>query len=145
MTALAARGTVTSLALGAIRFYQKWISPYKGFRCAHHALHQSGSCSHYGYQVFSSHSVFEAFGLLQERFRECREAYNAMVASGQVEDKRRRRSGGSSTGGGSKNSSFDCLPDPCTTFFVVDACTPSAGACDAAACDVGACEIGACS
>ena len=34
---------LTSAALAAIRFYQRWISPYKGFRCAYGA--HSGRCS----------------------------------------------------------------------------------------------------
>lgn len=36
---------MTTLALLFIRFYQRFISPRKGFRCAHAAFFGGASCS----------------------------------------------------------------------------------------------------
>jgi putative component of membrane protein insertase Oxa1/YidC/SpoIIIJ protein YidD len=58
----------------SIRGYQKFLSPYKGYRCAHHYLHGKGSCSAYGYEVFSCHPITVAMDMLKERFKECRMA-----------------------------------------------------------------------
>ncbi|MEM5550874.1 membrane protein insertion efficiency factor YidD [Pseudoalteromonas neustonica] len=46
------------LALLLIRFYQKRISPYKGFRCAHAALHQGVSCSEAVKHIIEEHACF---------------------------------------------------------------------------------------
>jgi hypothetical protein len=35
----------TTLAYKAVRGYQRYISPYKGFLCAHYQLHRETSCS----------------------------------------------------------------------------------------------------
>jgi putative component of membrane protein insertase Oxa1/YidC/SpoIIIJ protein YidD len=46
-----------SLAIAAIAFYQSWISPIKGFRCAHRAHRGGLSCSEFGKQIIRSHGV----------------------------------------------------------------------------------------
>ena len=66
---LAARGTV-----GLIKAYRKWISPYKGFRCAHQHVHGEGTCSSFGLDAFRTNGFREAKRLLGERFRECKVA-----------------------------------------------------------------------
>ena len=68
-------------AVGSIRAYQRWLSPYKGFRCAHHALHRQGSCSNFGLGVFQAHPFGQAWGLLRQRFQECRHAYLVLAQS----------------------------------------------------------------
>jgi uncharacterized protein len=84
------------LAVSAIRLYRRCISPYKGFRCAHHALHQQGSCSHYGLHVFREHPPRQAWRLLQGRFRECMLAHRTIrIQQGEPE---REKSGGSGSG-----------------------------------------------
>ena len=44
----------TALALGLIRAYQRWVSPYKGFACAHRVHRGGPSCSVVGAQVVRS-------------------------------------------------------------------------------------------
>lgn len=58
-----------------IKAYQKYISPYKGFRCAHRVLRGGVSCSAYGLEQFTSKSLAEAYSLTLQRTRECKSAY----------------------------------------------------------------------
>jgi putative component of membrane protein insertase Oxa1/YidC/SpoIIIJ protein YidD len=63
---------------GCIVVYQKFISPYKGFRCAHAALHESLSCSEYGKRSIQQHGVIEGVFLLKARFEGCSLAADEM-------------------------------------------------------------------
>ena len=58
-----------------ITFYQRFISPIKGFKCAHHVLHKQGSCSHSVKQLIMQHGVIAALPMVKARFNECRHAY----------------------------------------------------------------------
>jgi len=69
-------------AIGLIRSYRRWISPHKGFRCAHHALHGAGSCSTFGLAMFQTHPFGHAFALLRARFKDCRQAYRVLATQG---------------------------------------------------------------
>ncbi|PZO37511.1 MAG: hypothetical protein DCF19_18590 [Pseudanabaena frigida] len=62
------------LAVTAIRGYQKFISPYKGFSCAHRVLYGCESCSQYFKRVITEEGIFTAIANSKERFQECREA-----------------------------------------------------------------------
>ncbi len=60
-----------SIALAAIRAYQRWISPHKGFQCAHR-LHGGGSsCSTVGFRLIRRHGLWDGWPLLRERLRRC--------------------------------------------------------------------------
>jgi putative component of membrane protein insertase Oxa1/YidC/SpoIIIJ protein YidD len=59
------------LALAAIRGYQRWISPHKGFCCALRAATGGGSCSAYGYLVIERFGLRRGLGLLQRRLELC--------------------------------------------------------------------------
>ena len=65
---------VARCAVGAIIAYRRWISPYKGFRCAHEYVHGEGTCSSFGLQAFRANGFREARQMLSERFRECKAA-----------------------------------------------------------------------
>lgn len=60
-----------ALALAAIRFYQRVISPYKGFSCALRAGTGGASCSAYGHAVIARFGLRRGLGLLQRRFELC--------------------------------------------------------------------------
>lgn len=60
-----------SLAAAVIRGYQRWISPYKGFRCAHRQLHRGLSCSEFALQAVLERGVLEALPDIRNQFREC--------------------------------------------------------------------------
>ncbi len=57
-----------------IGFYQKYISPYKGFSCAHRRLYGGESCSQYAKRIVLEEGVVIAWQKLTDRFRECKEA-----------------------------------------------------------------------
>lgn len=72
-------GTIAALI---IRMYQKYISPYKGFRCAHRALHGGASCSEFARLYVREHSVWSMPSALRLRFGECRMAKETLIAEG---------------------------------------------------------------
>ena len=60
-----------ALALAAIRFYQRRISPHKGFSCALRIATGGASCSAYGYAVIERFGLARGLGLLQRRLELC--------------------------------------------------------------------------
>lgn len=59
------------LALGIIRFYQKFISPYKGFGCAYRIHNGCASCSALGYRAVRRHGIVTGYFILRERTYKC--------------------------------------------------------------------------
>ena len=58
------------LALGAINFYRRFISPYKGFKCANGAMgHQT--CSTRGLELFRELPLREAFARQRDYMKQC--------------------------------------------------------------------------
>lgn len=53
-------------ALGAIRFYQRNISPALPAGCRFQP-----TCSHYGYEAFEKHGIFKGFALTAWRLMRC--------------------------------------------------------------------------
>lgn len=77
MSVLTARrppGLADRMALSTIEFYQRRISPRKGFVCAHRVLHGGESCSQFGHRAVAEVGVLPAIRLLNARFGECRAA-----------------------------------------------------------------------
>lgn len=58
-----------------IRFYQKRISPHKGFCCAYRKLTGGYSCSQYAYKIVQRHGAVGLLRSLPKRFECCKEAY----------------------------------------------------------------------
>ena len=73
-------GPAAWLALGLIGIYQRWISPRKGFRCAHAVLHGGTGCSGFAKQAIHQYGLWRAIGLMRQRFRDCHAAMLAMAA-----------------------------------------------------------------
>ncbi|WP_243372815.1 membrane protein insertion efficiency factor YidD [Geotalea sp. SG265] len=53
-------------AIGTIRFYQKYISPYKGASCRFYP-----SCSNYSLQAFEKHGILTALWYSVLRILKC--------------------------------------------------------------------------
>lgn len=62
---------INQVILLLINFYQKYISPYKGFSCAFRIRTNECSCSNYGIKVFKKYNFFIAYKLLKRRFIDC--------------------------------------------------------------------------
>ena len=69
----------TVLALAAIRGYQRYLSPYKGFSCALSAGTGGASCSAYGYAVIARFGLRRGLGLLDRRLALCGHVHRRMA------------------------------------------------------------------
>lgn len=63
------------LLLGAIRFYQRHLSPRKGFCCAYRHHTGRASCSALGFRVVRRFGAWAGLGLLRRRLHLCGVAY----------------------------------------------------------------------
>ena len=68
-------------AVYAIRFYQRYLSPYKGFQCAYRAHTGRHSCSEYAKRIIRKRGVNALFTALPRQFARCRSAYTALLAA----------------------------------------------------------------
>jgi putative component of membrane protein insertase Oxa1/YidC/SpoIIIJ protein YidD len=64
------------LALTAIRLYQRYISPHKGFCCAYRFHTGKASCSALGFRAIQRHGVLEGLDILRKRLQRCSIAYH---------------------------------------------------------------------
>jgi putative component of membrane protein insertase Oxa1/YidC/SpoIIIJ protein YidD len=55
----------------AIVAYQRFVSPYKGFRCAHHACTGGMTCSNYGRFALREFGLLAALPRIRERLIQC--------------------------------------------------------------------------
>jgi putative component of membrane protein insertase Oxa1/YidC/SpoIIIJ protein YidD len=99
------------IALLAIRFYQRCISPIKGYRCAYAVHSGRASCSGLGYRAIRRYGLWRGLGVLDSRLEQCGIAYRRHAPS------QLTRQAGECDGG-------DC----------------DVGDCDFADCDVGDCD-----
>jgi len=75
-----------ALALPAIEFYKRRISPYKGFCCAYRAHLGRFSCSTLGFRAIRMYGVFRGISILRQRLKLCGVAhrrFHQSPASGQ--------------------------------------------------------------
>lgn len=69
------------IALDAIATYQTYISPHKGFACAHRMLHGGESCSTYIKHLLGQESLMSAVHLSRQRFKACATASHTLKAA----------------------------------------------------------------
>ncbi len=68
------------LALRAIGLYQRWISPYKGFRCAYAAHTGCASCSVLGARAIRRYGLRQGLSVLDARLLKCGVAHRRYQA-----------------------------------------------------------------
>lgn len=116
-----------------IGLYQRYLSPYKGFRCAHAAYYGGPSCSWAVKDIVREHGVFAALPRVRLRFIECRAAYTSLSAEpdqdrqpegGKKPRRRREREG-------CWNTASDCAFEGACDGILDQSCD--------APCDVGHC------
>jgi len=105
-----------------ITLYQRYISPYKGFRCAYAACHDSKSCSAIIKNIIVEHGLLAGWPLIKQQFNNCHLAYQALETEQdkQEREKRDRRR---------KRQCYDALSDDnqykCECRLrALDACSP---------------------
>lgn len=69
-----------TLALMGIALYQRWLSPHKGFRCAHAALYGGASCSAAIAQTIREEGL--SLPSIAARLAGCRQAYGQLQVTG---------------------------------------------------------------
>ena len=67
------RSPAAALSIGAIGAYQRWISPRKGFCCAHRACTGGLSCSAFAKFALLRRGFIKALPEIKERLRQCSE------------------------------------------------------------------------
>lgn len=88
-----------------IRFYQRFISPYKGFRCAHATLHKGDSCSEAVRKIVMEQGVFKGYKSVKARFNDCTAAYQILLSEQEdKKDKRKKRK---------RDKLKECMGDSC--------------------------------
>lgn len=68
------RSVAARVAVMLIRGYQRWISPYMGFVCAHARLRVGPSCSEFARRAIADRGIRGALPSIARRLRECRAA-----------------------------------------------------------------------
>ncbi len=71
MTSICAEPLVRKFAIDSITAYQTYISPRKGFACAHRMLHDGESCSMYIKRILGEESLMSAVQISRQRFKAC--------------------------------------------------------------------------
>ncbi len=69
--AAAVHALCTPMALAAIRFYKRHISPHKGFSCAYRVHVGACSCSTLGLRAISRYGAWRGLGVLRLRLGQC--------------------------------------------------------------------------
>ena len=66
---------MSRIALLAIRAYQRWISPFKGFSCAYRVHTGASSCSELGYRAIRRYGLFGGVDVLDIRLALCSDCH----------------------------------------------------------------------
>ena len=66
------------IAIFFINFYQRYISPYKGFQCAYASLYGGNSCSQAIKQILLEEGCIKGFHYSRSRFKRCKNANNIL-------------------------------------------------------------------
>lgn len=72
-------------ALLFIRFYQIYLSPHKGYRCAYGVLHNNGTCSSRVSDIIEHQGVIAGWSQIKHQFAMCTEAYE------ELKDRKKRK------------------------------------------------------
>ena len=97
-----------NFAIASISTYQKYLSPYKGFACAHRVLYGGESCSQYVKRMLGEVGFSQAVTASRQRFADCREANQILKASQDDRNSKLRRKPCQNYLG---CDGLDCLPD----------------------------------
>ncbi|WP_208640086.1 membrane protein insertion efficiency factor YidD [Massilia violaceinigra] len=110
-----------TLALSAIGFYQRHLSPYKGFRCAYCAYTGNASCSHLGARAIRRFGLWDGLAILNGRLRKCGIAYRRYQPT--VEQPAMARLLARPNQAGECDLPCDCDPSPLTAGKACDCLT----------------------
>lgn len=72
------RSLACIVGLGAIKFYQRFLSPLKGYQCAHRVYYGKSSCSSYAARCLTRNGFLPTLRLMKRRFKRCQRAASFM-------------------------------------------------------------------
>ena len=72
------QGLAENIAVKLIVYYQRYLSPRKGYRCAHSIYHGRSSCSTWAIRVIKKHGILSFIPLMYRRFIACAEAHEKL-------------------------------------------------------------------
>lgn len=159
---------LSKTALGAIWVYQQYVSPHKGFRCAHAIQHGGTGCSGYAKFAIREHGLWRAIPYIRQRLRDCKAAYaeiraNCTCRSEPLDEDERAELERRRKNDRWYNKCDTCACDCCSAPSAVGSCGGGAsrtaagnkacdinpcdgdigfGGCDCASCDCGGCSCG---
>lgn len=115
------------LAVKAIRFYQIFISPHKGYKCAHAHFRGGKSCSAASIDIVQANSTLQWPKLIKARLTDCKSVFQ--IESDKEQERRKRENKAESA-----CYAADCCPHACDD--IVSGCKH----CD----NIGDCTPGSC-
>lgn len=100
-------------ALSGIYAYQRWLSPRKGYRCAHGVLHGGPGCSGYAKERIAEVGLWKAIPDIRQRFADCGAAADTIVQQrrSSMSDEQRARARASG-----RRASTGCCDGPTACF-----------------------------
>jgi putative component of membrane protein insertase Oxa1/YidC/SpoIIIJ protein YidD len=116
MAAASAVTVPASVACELIRWYQRYISPRKGFACARRALKGRASCSRFALQALNRCGLGAGVRLIRRRFEKCGRAkrtLDARTMSFQKRDSNRSYHQGCTDPVPIDDSALECLGEAC--------------------------------
>ncbi len=66
---------LNKIAILGINGYQKYVSPYKGYKCAYSYYTKECSCSEYAKKNIMTYGIMKSIPLINLRLKECRVVY----------------------------------------------------------------------
>jgi putative component of membrane protein insertase Oxa1/YidC/SpoIIIJ protein YidD len=81
---------MNTFVIWLISTYQRYISPHKGFQCAHAYLHQGDSCSAAVKTIIADQGIIQGYTDIRHRFEACRYAYENIQRDRQEEEEKRK-------------------------------------------------------
>lgn len=132
--------TPSFFAVGLIGLYQRYLSPLKGFRCAHRARKhgRTSSCSEFAKRAIARLGVIAGLPLIERRFAKCSESaraleYEPRPSKKEVSGARSTISANCDPTPGCDASACEAVPDVCGA--AANACGGIDGIPDLPACD----------
>jgi putative component of membrane protein insertase Oxa1/YidC/SpoIIIJ protein YidD len=156
-----------SLVDFAIRDYQRYISPHKGFSCAHRKLYGEASCSGYFRESVANEGLSKSLQLFPDRLAECKEAYLILQSQKfgskkKDSEKNKEQKVGEAKANKTEQSGSNCCTDAIDPAKCCDTNSGGSGstvnhsnccdtnsdgifsAADCTGCDFGGCDFGSC-
>jgi len=100
------QGIANNILINAILFYQRFLSPYKGYSCAHGVYHGRSSCSHWAIRIIKKHGIFMFVPLMKKRIKACQMAYEEIKKEKEI---LKKSEGIEACPCANKDSSYCCL------------------------------------